>query len=102
MYYNAYDPDRQKWIVGLATSKDGFVWRKQGPIFDGGPKSEFDSHGVISHRVVRDFESKRWIIKELFHCHDRCKAPTYENDSKEHFEELSSEICCKVKGTYLL
>lgn len=59
MYYSAYDPSRRKWLVGLATSKDGFVWRKQGPIFEGGQNNDFDALGASSHHVVRDIDSKR-------------------------------------------
>ena len=33
MYYHAYDAAAERWVVGLATSPDGFRWTKAGPIF---------------------------------------------------------------------
>jgi hypothetical protein len=34
MYYHSFDAARGKFVVGLATSADGFKWTKQGPIFE--------------------------------------------------------------------
>jgi hypothetical protein len=36
MYYNSFDRSRQRFVVGLATSPDGFKWTKKGPIFEVG------------------------------------------------------------------
>lgn len=35
MYYHSYDARLQRFVIGLATSPDGFRWTKQGPVFDG-------------------------------------------------------------------
>ena len=34
MFYHSWDPRRRKYLVGLATSPDGFSWEKQGPVFE--------------------------------------------------------------------
>ena len=36
MYYHSFDRSRQRFVVGLATSPDGFKWTKKGPIFEVG------------------------------------------------------------------
>lgn len=60
MYYHAFDVARQKWVVGLALSRDGFKWKKQGPIFEGGScASDCDARGAAAHNIVRDVESRR-------------------------------------------
>lgn len=38
--------------TGMATSQDGFAWKKKGPVFDGGPEGSFDDAGVSRRRVV--------------------------------------------------
>lgn len=59
MYYHAFDAAKRKWVVGAASSRDGFNWKKQGPVFEGGEASDFDALGAAAHCVVRDVESKR-------------------------------------------
>lgn len=34
MYYHSFDQRKQKYVVGLATSRDGFKWEKRGPVFE--------------------------------------------------------------------
>jgi hypothetical protein len=34
MYYFSFDRSRRRFVIGLATSRDGFKWDKQGPIFE--------------------------------------------------------------------
>jgi hypothetical protein len=36
MYYHSYDQRKGKYVVGVATSRDGFKWEKQGPMFEVG------------------------------------------------------------------
>ena len=60
MYYHSFDAARRKWVVGIATSKDGFDWTKRGPVFEGGQGSDFDAHGAAAHNVVKDVDSKRY------------------------------------------
>lgn len=63
MYYHSYDASRDKYIVGLATSPDGFKWTKQGPIFEGGSQEhDFDGRGAASRCVVRDIDSKHYFM----------------------------------------
>lgn len=63
MYYHSYDVQREKYIVGLATSPDGFKWTKQGPIFEGGSnKNDFDGLGAASRCIVRDLDSKMYFM----------------------------------------
>lgn len=63
MYYHSYDTSRDKYIVGLATSPDGFKWTKQGPIFEGGTdKDDFDAKGVANRCVIRDIDTKKYFM----------------------------------------
>ncbi|KAK9805256.1 hypothetical protein WJX72_009116 [[Myrmecia] bisecta] len=63
MYYHSYDARRQKYVVGLATSPDGFRWQRQGPIFAGGDDANaFDGRGAAARHVVRDSASKRYVM----------------------------------------
>jgi len=59
MYYHTFDATVKRWVVGVATSKDGFNWRKQGPVFSGSESADFDVNGVAAHHVVKDGDSKR-------------------------------------------
>jgi len=34
MYYHSYDARKGRYVVGLATSADGFKWDKQGVVFE--------------------------------------------------------------------
>ena len=63
MYYHSFDAARQKYIVGLATSPDGFKWTKQGPIFEGATEAgQFDSRGAAARCVVRDIDTKQYFM----------------------------------------
>ncbi|KAK9838636.1 hypothetical protein WJX74_000352 [Apatococcus lobatus] len=63
MFYHSFDQQQQRCTVGLATSKDGFRWRKQGSIFSGSLEpGAFDSRGVTSRHVIRDPDSNRWLM----------------------------------------
>ena len=62
MYYHSYDTRQRKWVVGWATSADGFKWSKQGPIFAGGQDAtDFDAGGAAAHHVVKDVNSRRLV-----------------------------------------
>jgi len=61
MFYHSFDSSKQKWTIGTANSKDGFVWKKAGPIFAGSTSgAEFDGKGAAACHVVRDFQTKRY------------------------------------------
>lgn len=63
MYYHSYDLRKQKFVVGLATSPDGFRWTKQGPIFEGGSlPDDFDARGAAGRCVIRDIDSKKFFM----------------------------------------
>eukprot|EP00775_Hariotina_reticulata_P008734 gene8734-8914_t len=62
MYYHSFDASARKFKVGLATSRDGFNWVKQGPVFEGGPAGSFDAVGAAACQVVRDPDSKRFLM----------------------------------------
>ena len=68
MYYHSFDATKQKWVVGVATSKDGFDWTKRGPVFEGGQGSDFDTHGAAAHNVIKDVDSKRYAHGALPFC----------------------------------
>lgn len=66
MFYHSFDAATQKWTVGSASSKDGFVWAKRGPIFAGSDaETDFDGRGAAACHVVRDFTSKRCFLQGL-------------------------------------
>lgn len=61
MFYHSFDSSKQKWTIGTANSKDGFVWKKAGPIFAGSDSgADFDGKGAAACHVVRDFQTKRY------------------------------------------
>ncbi|KAL4553297.1 hypothetical protein Ndes2526B_g03164 [Nannochloris sp. 'desiccata'] len=64
MYYHSFDKTKNKYVVGLATSPDGFKWTKQGPIFDGGSpgSNDFDAKGAATRCVVRDIDTKKYFM----------------------------------------
>ena len=63
MYYHSFDMRKNKYVVGLATSTDGFRWEKRGPIFEGHDKDiGFDSMGAAARCVVRDLDSKQYFM----------------------------------------
>ena len=55
LFYHSIDKTTNVSRIGVATSKDGFVWQKnrQGCIFDAGPKGSIDDLGVKSPCVAR-------------------------------------------------
>ena len=60
LFYHSFNAATQRWTVGTATSKDGFVWKKAGPIFAGSDaETDFDGRGAAACHVVRDFTTKR-------------------------------------------
>ncbi len=60
MYYHSFCAAAGRWTVGLATSRDGIAWRKQGPIFSGAPDGGgFDGGGAAACHVVRDGASRK-------------------------------------------
>ena len=60
MYYHSFDAARQRYVVGLATSRDGFNWDKQGPIFDGsGAEDAHDACGAMACHVLYNSEISR-------------------------------------------
>lgn len=56
LYYHSYDQRKQKFVVGLATSPDGFRWTKQGPVFEVGQ----DRCGFGAACGVRGRHADRW------------------------------------------
>ena len=68
MFYHSFDARAQRWTVGTATSKDGFVWTKRGPIFCGSEsESDLDGKGAAACHVVRDYTTKRYSGASLMH-----------------------------------
>jgi predicted GH43/DUF377 family glycosyl hydrolase len=63
MYYHSYDAGKKKFLVGVATSVDGFKWDKKGVVFEGGADSDaFDGMGAANKCVVRDIDSKKFFM----------------------------------------
>jgi hypothetical protein len=53
MYYHSFDTAAGKFKVGMASSKDGFNWKKEGVVFEGGSsQADFDAGGAAACHVV--------------------------------------------------
>lgn len=55
MYYHSFDAAARKFKIGMATSRDGFAWKKEGVVFEGGPAGQpdaFDAAGAAACHVV--------------------------------------------------
>jgi hypothetical protein len=53
MYYHSYDVSAGRFKVGMASSKDGFNWQKEGVVFEGGSSAgDFDAAGAAACHVV--------------------------------------------------
>ena len=52
MYYHSFDRTRQRFVVGLATSPDGFKWTKVGPIFEVRRGSTAALAGWLAHQSI--------------------------------------------------
>ena len=54
MYYHTFDPKANKYVVGIAKSKDGIKWEKDGAVFMGGSPGCFDEQGAARCFVTKD------------------------------------------------
>jgi hypothetical protein len=53
MYYHSYDAAQGKYVIGWASSPDGFRWTKEGVMFTGGSApGDFDAKGAAACQVV--------------------------------------------------
>ena len=56
MFYHSWDSRKGRYVVGLANSKDGFHWKKQGVVFDtveaGASAGAHDALGATARHVV--------------------------------------------------
>jgi hypothetical protein len=53
LYYHSFDAAAGKFKVGMASSRDGFSWKKEGVVFEGGSsKGDFDAAGAAACHVV--------------------------------------------------
>ena len=64
MYYHSYDAQKEKYVVGVATSPDGFKWTKKGAMFEGGTgkSTDFDARGAAARCVVRDIDTQKYFM----------------------------------------
>jgi len=53
LYYNTYNPQTKKFIIGAASSTNGIRFTKLGPVFEGGAVGKFDEMGGSRRHVVR-------------------------------------------------
>lgn len=53
MYYLGADTTRERVQVGLATSADGLLWEKVGPVLGSGARTAFDASGPLSLSPLR-------------------------------------------------
>lgn len=55
MYYHSFDVAAGKFKVGVASSRDGFQWQKDGVVFEGGSSpADFDAGGAAACHVVSE------------------------------------------------
>ena len=57
MYYSTYHETSGTWQISLATSSDGLLWTKKGPVFKAPDEKEnseaWDCKGVHRHHIIR-------------------------------------------------
>lgn len=52
MYYASLDLQDQRYKIGFATSQNGLKWKKQGSLFNGSQRFDFDAKGAMDASVV--------------------------------------------------
>uniref|UniRef100_J3MT86 Glycosyl hydrolase family 32 N-terminal domain-containing protein n=1 Tax=Oryza brachyantha TaxID=4533 RepID=J3MT86_ORYBR len=62
MYYHSFDEMSQRHAIGLARSRDGVRWRKEGKVLEGGKAGSFDERGVRQGHVIRDRAARRYVM----------------------------------------
>ncbi|KAG8047326.1 hypothetical protein GUJ93_ZPchr0008g12837 [Zizania palustris] len=62
MYYHSFDEMSQRQAIGLARSRDGIRWKKEGKVLEGGKTGSFDEAGVRQGHVVRDSAAGRYVM----------------------------------------
>ncbi|KAL0055171.1 hypothetical protein WJX82_008147 [Trebouxia sp. C0006] len=63
MYYHSFDKVQRRFVVGWASSPDGFKWTKQGPMFSGSTEAgAFDARGIAACNIVRDLDTKKFVM----------------------------------------
>ncbi|CAM9268216.1 unnamed protein product [Chrysoparadoxa australica] len=53
MYYHSFDASNSKHTIGFATSQDGVLWEKQGPVFTGGGEGSWDEMGAVRTDIIK-------------------------------------------------
>ena len=57
LFYHSFDAARGRFVVGVASSPDGFKWTKKGIVFDpvaeGATSASHDALGAAALQVVR-------------------------------------------------
>ncbi|KAJ9534567.1 hypothetical protein QJQ45_022078 [Haematococcus lacustris] len=66
MFYHSWDERLGRFIVGYASSPDGFRWTKKGPVYDtrtaGAAPGDFDELGACARHVVRDPDNRQFLM----------------------------------------
>ncbi|GBF93562.1 hypothetical protein Rsub_06282 [Raphidocelis subcapitata] len=63
MFYHSYDANKGRFVIGLATSPDGFKWTKKGPVFEGSREpGAHDELGAAACQVIMDPDRRRFIM----------------------------------------
>ncbi|VFQ64488.1 unnamed protein product [Cuscuta campestris] len=62
MYYHSFDAESGCFAVGMARSRDGVRWVKQGRVMGGGGAGAFDEMGAMNPNVVRERRSGRYVM----------------------------------------
>mmetsp|Transcript_28728 Transcript_28728/g.73066 ORF Transcript_28728/g.73066 Transcript_28728/m.73066 type:complete len:445 (-) Transcript_28728:259-1593(-) len=66
MFYHSWEPRQGRYLVGVATSPDGFRWTKQGVVFDtkalGAKPGDHDELGAAARHVVRDVDNRQYLM----------------------------------------
>ncbi|KAF5843522.1 glycosyl hydrolase [Dunaliella salina] len=66
MYYHSWDKRRSRFVVGMASSADGFIWKKKGVVYDpveqGAQPNAHDGLGASSRQVVRDLDNRQFLM----------------------------------------
>ncbi|CAH9128996.1 unnamed protein product [Cuscuta epithymum] len=62
MYYHSFDAENGCFAIGMARSRDGIKWVKQGRMIGEGGVGAFDELGVMNPNVVRNRKDGRYIM----------------------------------------
>ncbi|MEW5306690.1 MAG: hypothetical protein WDW36_009139 [Sanguina aurantia] len=69
LWYHSWDTSLGRYVIGMATSPDGFRWTKKGVVFDpvkaaagSGSAPVHDVLGASAHYIVKDMDTRQYLM----------------------------------------